>query len=366
VDPRQRSRAPDRAALSEPAALAGAVKEAALALGFDRVGVAPAAPTPGTRRLREWIARGYAGSMDWLAARLEERVDPRRVLDGARSVVMVALAYGDGAPAPDASGPGIARYALGDDYHEVLLDRLRALGAAVEVLADRPVAAKAYVDTGPVAERALAARAGLGWIGKNSCLIDRGLGSYLLLGALLVDVELAPDAPESDHCGSCRACLDACPTDAFAAPYVLDATRCIAYTTIEDPGPIPEPLREGHGGWVFGCDVCQEVCPWNTRRGRPQLADPLGLRERLAPRDVWQGATLRWLLGLDAAAWRAVTRHSAVRRAKHAGLLRSALVAAGNSGDASLLDAVRAHLDADDPVVSEHARWAAARLEGLS
>jgi epoxyqueuosine reductase len=344
------------------------VKEAALALGFDLVGIAPAEPTEGTRRLREWVDRGYAGSMDWLAARLEERIDPRRVLDGARSVVMVALSYDDGTPMPnerDPSEAAIARYAVGDDYHEVLLDRLRALGAAVEALAERPVEARAYVDTGPVAERALAARAGLGWIGKNSCLIDPRLGSYLLLGALLVDIELAPDAPEADHCGSCRACLDACPTDAFAAPYVLDATRCIAYTTIEDPGPIPRDLREGHGPWVFGCDVCQQVCPWNTRRARPRLADPLGLRERLAPRAVWQGVTLRWLLGLDEEAWRSATRHSALRRARRAGLLRSALVAAGNSGDASLLDDVRAHLDADDPVVAEHARWASERLAAV-
>ena len=367
MDSRRRFRPPARASLSSTEGLAGSVKDAARVLGFDLVGVAPAAPTEHTERLREWIDRGFAGSMAYLGERLEERVDPRRVLDGARSVVMVGLVYDDGSPpvAADAS-VALARYAVGDDYHEVLLDRVRALAAAIEVLADRPVASRAYVDTGPVAERALAARAGLGWIGKNSCLIHPEHGSYLLLGALLLDLELAPDAPEPDHCGSCRACLDACPTDAFAEPYVLDATRCIAYTTIEDPGPIPPSLREGHGAGVFGCDVCQQVCPWNSRRSRPRLADSLGLRERLAPRDSWRRVTLRWLLELDEAAWQATTRHSAVRRAKRRGLLRNALVAAGNSGDRSLAPVVGVHCESEDPMLAEHARWALARLVSRS
>jgi epoxyqueuosine reductase len=364
VDSRRRSRAPTRASLSTPEALASATCEAALALGFDLAGVAPAAPTEHSERLREWIDRGYAGAMAYLGERLEERIDPRRVLEGARSVVVVGLVYAPDAAAPAAAEVQLARYAVGDDYHEVLIDRLRALAAAVEVLAGCEVAARAYVDTGPVAERAMAARAGLGWIGKNSCLIHPEHGSYLFLGALLLDLELAPGAPEPDHCGSCRACLDACPTDAFAEPYVLDATRCIAYTTIEDPGPIPEPLREGHGSWVFGCDICQQVCPWNTRRGRPELADPLGLRERLAPRELWQGATLRWLLGLDERAWQQATRHSAIRRAKHRGLLRNALIAAGNSNDPTLAEAIRPHTTAADPLIAEHATWALAHLRG--
>ena len=386
MDSRRRPESPARSSLSlSDDSLAQAVKEAALALGFDRVGIAPAAPTHHTERLRDWVASGYAGSMDYLTDRLEERVDPARVLEGARSVVMLGFVYSDGrdpGDGPDgfagldgSEGPEgraggslpvqLARYAVGDDYHEVLLDRVRALGSAVEVLAGRAVASRAYVDTGPVAERALATRAGLGWIGKNSCLIDRELGSYLLLGALLLDIELPADEPAVDHCGSCRACLDACPTDAFAEPYVLDATRCIAYTTIEDPGPIPESLREGHGNWVFGCDVCQQVCPWNSRRGRPVLADPLGLRERLAPRADWQRPTLDWLLGLEEADWQRATRHSALRRTKRAGLLRNALVAAGNSGDRSLLPAVRRHAGGSDALIAEHARWALGRLEAL-
>ena len=339
------------------------IKDAARCLGFDLVGVAPAAPTPHTRRLREWIARGYAGGMAYLGDRLEERIDPRQVLAEARSVVMVGLVYAD----PDTEPPGggdarLARYAAGDDYHEVMLDRLRALASACEALVAGPIGSRVYVDTGPLAERALAARAGLGWIGKNSCLIHPEHGSYFFLGALLTSLALEADTPEPDHCGSCRACLDACPTDAFAEPYVLDATRCIAYTTIEDPGPIPPELRASHGDWVFGCDVCQEVCPWNTRPRRPSLADPLGLRERVAPRKDWQRVTLRWLLALDPARWQAVTRHSAVRRAKWRGLLRNALVAAGNSADPTLVDAVRVHATASDPMLAEHARWALVRL----
>jgi epoxyqueuosine reductase len=348
--------------------LAQEVKKAGLALGFDTVGIAPAEPTEHTRRLREWLARGYAGSMDYLAARVDEREDPRRVLEGAQSVIVGGLVYAtdDAAPAPF----GLARYAAGDDYHEVVLDRMHALAAAVEALAEREVRSRVYVDTGPVSERAMAARAGLGWIGKNSCLIHPRLGSYLFLGVLICDLPLAADTAEPDHCGSCRACLDACPTDAFAEPYVLDARRCIAYTTIEDPGPIPESLREAHGSWVFGCDICQEVCPWNRgplASASPQGAagagsDPLGLRERLAPREGWRRASLAWLLGLDEEAWREATRHSAVRRARWRGLQRNALVAAGNSGDGALVPLVEAHASGGDALLEEHARWALRRL----
>jgi epoxyqueuosine reductase len=360
------------------------LKGLALALGFDLAGVAPARPCPETAFLREWLARGYAGEMHYLARRAEDRIDPRRVLEGARSVVAVGLVYDPGARAAEAAGEGrgavqrggeghggryaggegqVARYAGGDDYHDVLLERLRALEASLEVLAGGRVRSRVYVDTGPVQERPLAALAGLGWIGKNTCLIHPRLGSYLFLGVLLTDLELAPDAREPDHCGSCRACLDACPTDAFPEPYVLDATRCISYTTIEARGAIPEPLRGDHGEWVFGCDVCQEVCPWNRRERRRVPPDPLGLRARLAPRQAWVRPALAWILGLDEEAWRQATRRTALRRAKFRGLLRNALVASGNSGDRSLLPLVRRHAEGPDPLLAEHARWALARLE---
>jgi len=349
-------------------ALSQRIKSLALAVGFDLAGVAKAGPTRETEYLREWIGRGYAGEMDYLARRLEARVDPRVAFAGARSVVAVALRYAPAA-APRASGgagsparAAISRYAGGDDYHDVLRDRLRALEWGIEALLGRPVRTRSYVDTGPVQERVFAAHGGLGWLGKNTCLIHPELGSYLFLGVLLTDLELEPDAPGVDQCGSCRACLDACPTDAFVEPYVLDATRCIAYTTIETRGSIPEPLRAAHGTRVFGCDVCQEVCPWNKRRGSRPLADPLGLRERLEVRPEWLRATLEWILNLDEASWRSATTNTALRRARYRGLLRNALVAAGNSGDASLRAALERHARGGDAMLAEHARWALARL----
>jgi epoxyqueuosine reductase len=343
------------------------VKALALAVGFDRVGIAAARPDSQTEFLREWVDRGYAGRMGYLTDRVEERVDPRRVLAGAESVIAVSLVYDPQGELAEPPGPGstrVARYAAGDDYHEVLFDRLEALQAGLEALVGAELRSRAYVDTGPVLERVFAARAGLGWLGKNTCLIDRELGSYMFLGVLLTDLALDVDAPEADHCGSCTACLDACPTDAFEAARVLDARRCIAYTTIEDPGPIPAHLREAHGDRMFGCDICQEVCPWNRPNQGGVLPDVLGLRERLAPRQEWLAPALEWVLGLDPAAWRKATRRSALRRAKYRGLMRNALVAAGNSGARELEPRIRAFAESDDAMLAEHARWALARLAG--
>ena len=336
----------------------------ARSLGFDRAGIAPAAPTERMAFLREWLARGYAGEMAWLERNPEERADPGRRFPEARSVIVVGLVYDPGEPLAGSPVPTgrVARYAGGDDYHDLMADRLEALAAALEARAGHPLVQRVYVDTGPVLEREFAARAGLGWIGKNTCLIDPALGSYLFLGVLFTDLALEPGTPEADHCGSCRACLDACPTDAFPAPYVLDASRCISYTTIELRGAIPEPLRAGQGERVFGCDVCQEVCPWNQRTRRQVPEDGAGLRKRLAPRAAWRAPSLAWLLDLDESAWRAATADTALRRARWQGLIRNALVAAGNAGDASLVPAVRRHAAGDEPLLAEHARWALARL----
>jgi len=336
----------------------------ALAFGFDLAGVARAEPGRHAAFLRDWLARGYCGEMGYLARNVDRREDPQRVLPGARSVIALGLVYDPGARPPETSGPAfrVARYAGGEDYHDVLIDRVRALEAALSPLAGRPVRTRGYVDTGPVLERAFAAEAGLGWIGKNTCLIHPRLGSYLFLGVVLTDLALAPTEPEPDHCGSCRACLDACPTDAFPEPYVLDATRCLSYTTIELRGPIPDALRAGQGDWGFGCDVCQEVCPWNQRGRREVPADPLGLRARLAPREAWRAPALAWVLELSLDTWRAATRGTALRRTGYRGLVRNALIAAGNSRDASLAPLVRRHLDGADPMLAEHARWAMERL----
>lgn len=364
--------------------LAGELRSLGAALGFDAVGFGPAAPGPRDAFLREWLARGYAGEMDWIGRRAQERLDPRRVLPGAQSAIAVALSYapgpgldadgpeargpdGPGGPAAEgqgaAPGPRIARYAGGEDYHTVLGDRLRAYESAIEaLLAPRPVRLRGYVDTGPLLERSLAARAGVGWIGKNTCLLHRRLGSYVFLGVVLTDLALPHDAQETDHCGSCRACLDACPTDAFPAPYQLDASRCLAYTTIELRGATPEPLRAPQGDWLFGCDICQEVCPWNRPARLPALADPHGLRARLAPRAPWRSASLAWLLSLDEDAFRSATRKSALRRAKFRGLMRNALIAAGNSRDPAHAPALRRYANGPDAMLADHARWALARL----
>jgi epoxyqueuosine reductase len=229
-------------------------------------------------------------------------------------------------------------------------------------LIPEPVETRSFCDTGPVQERDVAAAAGLGWIGKNTCLIDPALGSYLFLGVVLTNLDLAAATPEPDHCGSCRACLDACPTDAFPEPYVLDATRCISYTTIELRGSIEPSLREGHGDWLFGCDICQEVCPWNLRSRRTVPEDVHGLRERLRPRPEWREPSLRWILELDEASWREATRKSALRRTRYRGLVRNALVVAGNVGRAELVPAIRRRAESPDDVIAEHARWALDRL----
>lgn len=365
--------------------LAEQIRSLGAALGFDAVGFGPAAPGPRDGFLREWLARGYAGEMGWIGRRAQERLDARRVLPGAQSAIAVALSYAPGPEAhgpdgPEARGPDgpavaeaeepgatpgprIARYAGGEDYHAVLGDRLRAYEAAIEaLLAPQPVRLRGYVDTGPLLERSLAARAGLGWIGKNTCLLHRRLGSYVFLGVVLTDLALPHDAQETDHCGSCRACLDACPTDAFPAPYQLDASRCLAYTTIELRGATPEPLRAPQGDWLFGCDICQEVCPWNRPARLPALADPHGLRARLAPRAPWRSASLAWLLSLDEDAFRNATRKSALRRAKFRGLMRNALIAAGNSRDPAHTPALRRHAEGPDAMLAVHARWALARL----
>ncbi len=247
------------------------LKQQASALGFARAGIASAGPAEGFDRLRDWLERGYAGEMHYLHRHAEARRHPASILPEVRSVVMLAMHHGsqpENEPEASATGKGhgrVARYARGADYHDVLRQRLKQLLAWVQ--AERPgCRGRAVVDTAPLLERDFARRAGLGWIGKNTMLLDRRLGSYFLLGALLLDLELTPDAGhDTSHCGRCTRCLDACPTGAFAGPGLLDARRCISYLTIELRGPIPEELRSGLGEWVFGCDVCQEVCPWNRK-----------------------------------------------------------------------------------------------------
>jgi epoxyqueuosine reductase len=336
-------------------ARAAAVKDEARRLGFEAAAIGPATPPPHADAFARWLDDGYAGSMDYLARTRDERVDPARLLPGVRAVVAVALSYhaGGDEPAADggAGGVRIARYAGRQDYHDLIRPRLESLARFIE---SRAVGtrSRAAVDTSAVLERDLAARAGLGWIGKNTNLLTPALGSWFFIGIVLTTAELAFDAEIGDRCGTCTACLDACPTDAFAGPYRLDARRCISYLTIEHRGAIAEPLRSRLGAWAFGCDVCQDVCPWNRKAattGEPAFARP-------------ESPAAEALLALDEPAFRARFRRTALWRARRSGLLRNAALVLGNRGDARAVPALERALGDAAPVVRDAAAWALARL----
>jgi epoxyqueuosine reductase len=343
-----------------PATLAARVKATGRRLGFDRVAIGPADPPEHGAAFEAWLDAGHAGAMAYLERSRARRLDPGLVLPGARSVIACALNYfqGDepGSADPRREGEPVARYARGHDYHDVMTPMLEALLADLE--AARPgTAGRVYVDTGPVLERDLAARAGLGWVGKNTMLLHPELGSWFFIGMVLTTAELAHDAPLADRCGTCSRCLEACPTEAFVAPYVLDARRCVSYLTIEQRGPIPTGLRAGLGGRAFGCDACQDVCPWN-RRAPPTT---------VAAFHAGPAPSLLELLALDQDAYRARLRGSPLRRAGRDGLARSAAVGLGNTGDADsarTVPALVAALGDARSLVRGHAAWALGRLEG--
>jgi epoxyqueuosine reductase len=332
--------------------------------GFDRAGVASLEPQAraGASFLRR-LERGLFASMAWLGRRTRRRLVPASLLDGARSVLCVALHYHplEGEPEPEGDlWPRVARYARGDDYHPLMERRLRGLAARIRE-AFPGSGARLYVDTGPVLERELAARAGLGAIAKNTQLLDRG-GSWFLLGELFLTLELEPSEPlAEDLCGNCRRCLDACPTGALPAPYVLDAGRCISYWTIEHRGEVPEKARPLVGDWVFGCDVCQEVCPWNEHRAIPAKRDRsrgFSLPAHRAELD------LTALLALSEDEYRARFRGSPMKRPGRSGLRRNAALAMGNLGEVSYLPALEQARASRDPTVRSHASWSLAALRG--
>jgi epoxyqueuosine reductase len=346
------------------------VKEAAAQAGFDLAGIAPAR-LGDSRELRffsDWIAGGMAGEMAYLESRDSQgrlkRASPEHVAPWANSVIVCGLNYNTAHPRStechDPERGWISRYAWGGrdrptDYHQVVMERLHRVETRLrDAVADPALETRCYVDTGPVVERVFAAYAGVGWIGKNTCLINQRVGSWLFLGVILTSLELSPDLPVPDRCGSCTRCLDACPTHAFVAPHELDATRCISYLTIEKRGTIPEELRPGMGNHVFGCDICQDVCPWNRKAPASSAPEFQPHPERFHP-------ALVWLANLTEDEFRAAFRGSPVRRAKRSGLRRNAVVAMGNSGQRRFLPLLQQLAHDPDPIVAEHAEWALKR-----
>jgi epoxyqueuosine reductase len=302
------------------------IKAQAYGLGFDLVGIARLGAADTAAAFDDWLARGYAGEMDYMGRTAAKRRDSRLPFPMAKSAIVVGMDYGGREP----SGP-VARYARGDDYHDVLLERLQPLHRFVETTVGSKVAGKAYVDTGPILERDLARRAGLGWFGKNTMLINPGRGSFFFLAELLLDLELEPDAPfVSDHCGTCRRCLDACPTGALVEERVLDSNRCISYLTIELKGEIPEERRAEIGELLYGCDVCQEVCPWNEKFASPVNEAAFRPREAIADKAALTAA--RDIIAMDDEQFRVAFKGSPMKRAKLRGLKRNAAIVLSNSG----------------------------------
>ncbi len=429
--------------------LAALIKQRALEIGFDLAGIAPLAIWEDLAFSRHWVERGFGGEMRYLAN--PKRDDPRQILPSAKSVVCVGIVYnaplpystqvgqkeapgvrsrksgegrvsnfevriseqeGNGAPTND-EGPRawISRYAWGKDYHTIMREKLERLRAAIGALAPG-VETRVYVDTGPIVERAFARYSGIGWVGKNTCLINEHKGSYFFLGVILTSLEIEPDMPASDRCGSCTRCIEACPTAALVQPYVMDASRCIAYFTIELKGSIPEEFRPAIGANVFGCDICQDVCPWNNppwsvARDQPSAVSdrssgtgfeargaattnapefqPLQINKRNSAEATQQRATdnelrmldsvsnfefrvslfnppLEALASLSEADFRRIFAHSPIKRAKYRGWLRNLCVAMGNSGDSRFVPRLEHAREHPDPIVREHAEWALGRL----
>ena len=361
------------------------VLQRATAAGFDLCGIAVALKFPELQYYSDWIARGFAGEMKYLSD--ERRLDPRRPLPGARSLIVCALNYNSKLPysaelRPD-SREGetphgwISRYAWGDDYHEVLWDKLNVLAAEMREHFPEPCEMRAYADTGPIHERAAAKYAGLGWLGKHTLLINQLAGSWLFLGVIVTTLPLAPtlgaaEAPPSDRCGTCTRCIEACPTQAIVEPYVLDASRCISYLTIEKRGMIPEEFREAMGTHVFGCDICQDVCPWNRRSPRTASLE-------FQPRKLGQSEADRWslfqpdllrLANLTETEFRESFRGSPIKRTKWRGLVRNVCIALGNvpvdtAGPMypKILSTLNKLSVAEDPAIAESALWALARIQ---
>ena len=340
--------------------LTQAVKDEAQRLGFQLVGVTTPAPPPHVDVYEGWLDKGRHAGMGWMATERsrQRRADPLLILPECRSILVLGTRY------PSASSPRggrgqVASYAWGDDYHDVIPERLRELVAFIETQVGQPVPNRWYTDTGPILEREFAQRAGLGWIGKNTCLINPKMGSYFLLAEILLGIELEPDAPITvDHCGNCTRCLDNCPTACILLDRTIDANRCISYLTIETKGAIPEDLRSLIGDWIFGCDICQQVCPWNQKIAVPQWTPAFSLRAGLPLPHLGDE------LALTPQEFNRKFQGNPVKRARRRGYLRNVAVALGNSGDPAAIPALIQALADPEPVVRGHAAWALARIGG--
>ncbi len=347
-----------------PESLTKAIKQEAHRLGFILAGVTTPEPPPHWQTYENWLAQGRHGEMAYLGTdrSRSHRADPRQVMPACRSILVLGMRYPDPktTPAPPDFPPGgrVAAYAWGTDYHLVLPERMEQLASFIQNQVGQPTAYRAYTDTGPILERDLAQRAGLGWIGKNTCLIAPGIGSYFFLAEILLDIEIHPDPPfETDHCGTCTRCIQACPTGCILPNRTLDASRCISYLTIELKGEIPESLRPPMDNWIFGCDICQMVCPWN-RFASPDV-DP-----QLAGQGIPHQPSLAEEILLSTEEFNRKFKASPIQRTKRRGYLRNIAVSIGNSGDLDMIPMLERSLRDPEPLIRQHAQWSLEQIKG--
>lgn len=341
------------------AEITGSIKSKAIEIGFDLVGISPAGRLPESQFYKEWLARGYAGEMKYMERDPQKREDPGQIVPGALSVITCGLNYNTDYPySTDAGDRGkgwIARYAWGEDYHAVIDSKLKELEEFISASSAGGARTRRYVDTGPVLERVYGKYGGIGWTGKNTCLINQRIGSWIFLGEIITTLELEYDSAAPDRCGTCTRCIDACPTGAITEPYVLDSRLCISYLTIELKDEIPAGLRDKIGNNIFGCDICQDVCPWNRKAAK--TAEP-----GFQPREGFYNPGLGSFSGMGPDEFSARFKGSPVKRAKRKGFLRNVLIAMGNSGDKSLIPVIEEYLTDPEPLIRSHAQWALRKL----
>ncbi len=345
------------------ARLTNAIKDKAIDLGFDLIGVSPIDSFPENQFYKEWLNKGFSGEMTYLERNPEKREDIQNILPGAKSVISCAMNYNTDYPYSiehaDNTKGWISRYAWGDDYHDTIKDKLQILMNYMYSESSDEINSKLYVDTGPVLERAYGKYAGVGWVGKNTCLINQEIGSWIFLGEIITNIELEYDAPVPDRCGTCTRCIDACPTDAIIEPYILDSRLCISYLTIELKDKIPHEFREEVQNNIYGCDICQDVCPWNKRA---HISD----KTEFEPREGLLNPDLSYLSSLSVDEFRKQFKGSPIKRTKRRGLLRNVMIAMGNSGEKSFVPYITECLKDEEPLVRAHALWALWKIEGVT